>query len=224
MPRKLASALASLLAAACGATAGPGQAAGRSWSVAYNGYGRVVQTARSGVTRITLTPARPASPADTHAALMLSRRSWRDLTAEIRVRTSRQLRRPRPNPWEVGWILWDYLSHQHFYYIALKPNGWELGKKGSGYPGSQRFLATGTHPAFPTGRWYTVTVQQRGDVITVAVDGHRLVRFTDNENPYKRGRIGLYTEDASAAFQPLAIRATADSSEPKEAHARTRTR
>jgi hypothetical protein len=224
MPRKLAYALTSLLAAACGTTAGPGPASGGSWRVAYSGYGHVVQATHSGVTRITLAPARPASPADTHAALALSQRRWGDVTAEIRVRTSKQLRWPHPNPWEVGWILWHYLSNQHFYYIALKPNGWELGKKEPGYPGNQRFLATGAYPAFPVGRWYTVTVQQRRDEITVTADGHRLTRFTDSKNPYQWGRVGLYTEDASATFQPLAIRAANNPATPKEAHARTGTR
>ena len=224
MPRKLTSALAGLLTAACGATAGPGAAAGGPWRIAYDGYGHAAQTTRSGVTRITLSPARPASPADTHAALALSRRSWGDFTAEIRVRTSRQLRWPHPNPWEVGWILWHYLSNQHFYYIALKPNGWELGKEDAAYPGNQRFLATGAHPVFPAGRWYTVTVQQRRDVITVAAAGRRLVRFTDKENPYQWGRVGLYTEDAAATFEPLAVHAADNPSEPKEAHARTGTR
>jgi hypothetical protein len=205
MPRKLASALASLLVAACGA--GAGLATGRSWRVAYNGYGHVAQSSRSGPATITLTPAQPASPGQTHSALVLSRRGWRDLTAQIRVRTSRQLRWPRPNPWEVGWILWHYLSNHHFYYVALKPNGWELGKQDPSYPGNQRFLATGSHPVFPTGRWYAVSVRQRGDVITVNVGGRRLVRFADTENPYEWGRVGLYAEDASATFQPLAIHA-----------------
>src|SRR5438034_1168735 len=82
-------------------------------------------------------------------ALVLSRDTWRDLVAEIRLRTDRQLRRPDPNPWEVGWILWHYTSDQRFYYIALKPNGWELGKADPGYPGDQRFLATAPHPVFP---------------------------------------------------------------------------
>jgi hypothetical protein len=87
-----------------------------------------LSSARHGVTRITLQPARPASRAQTHAALVLSRDTWPDLVAEIRLRTNRQLRRPHPNPWEVGWILWHYTGDQRFYYIALKPNGWELGK------------------------------------------------------------------------------------------------
>jgi hypothetical protein len=180
-------------------------AAGLSWRVAYNGYGQVVQTAGSGVISIALIPSRATSPADTHAALVLSQRSWRDLTAEIRVRTNRQLRSPHPNPWEVGWILWHYLSDQHFYYVALKPNGWELGKEDPAYPGNQRFLATGADPVFATDRWYTVTIQQRRDVITVTVDGDRLVRFTDDERPYQFGRVGLYTEDSSSTFEPRAI-------------------
>ena len=165
---------------------------------------RLVQH-EGGVTRITLQPARVASPAQTHAALVLSRDTWRDLAAEVRLRTNRQLRWPDPNPWEVGWILWHYTSDQRFYYIALKPNGWELGKADPGYPGDQRFLATAPHPVFPPGRWYTVGVTQRGDGMEVDVDGRPLVRFTDRQDPYRSGQVGLYTEDASVTFQPLTV-------------------
>lgn len=194
-----------LLLAGCTSTAATALGPDRPWHVAYNGFGHALSSARHGVTRITLQPARPDSRAQTHAALVLSRDTWRDLVAEIRLRTNRQLRRPHPNPWEVGWILWHYTSDQHFYYIALKPNGWELGKADPGYPGEQRFLATAAHPVFPPGRWYTVRVQQRGDGMEVDVNGHRLVRFTDRQEPYRSGRVGLYTEDASVTFQPVAI-------------------
>ncbi len=194
-----------LLLAGCTSTATPALGPGRPWRLAYNGFGYAMSSARHGVTRITLQPARPESRARTHAALVLSRDTWRDLVAEIRFRTNRQLRRPNPNPWEVGWILWHYTSDQHFYYIALKPNGWELGKADPGYPGEQRFLATAAHPVFPPGRWYTVRVQQRGDSMEVDVNGHRLVRLTDRQDPYRSGRVGLYTEDASVTFQPVAV-------------------
>jgi hypothetical protein len=136
---------------------------------------------------------------------VLSRRSWRDLAVEIRIRTNRQLRRPSPNPWEVGWVLWHYRGDRHFYFIILKPNGWELGKEGPAYPGNQRFLATGTEPAFPPGRWYTIGIQQRGNVIAAEADGHHLARVTDTGTPYRWGQVGLYCEDASATFQPVAI-------------------
>jgi hypothetical protein len=194
-----------LLLAGCTSTAATALGPGRPWRLAYDGFGYALSSARRGVTSITLQPARPGPVAQTHAALVLSRDTRRDLVAEIRLRTNRQLRRPHPNPWEVGWILWHYTSDQRFYYIALKPNGWELGKADPGYPGDQRFLATAPHPVFPPGPWYTVRVTQRGDGMEVDVDGRRLVRFTDRQDPYRSGRVGLYTEDASVTFQPATV-------------------
>lgn len=194
-----------LVLAGCTSTAATGLGPGRPWRLAYDGFGHVWSSTRSGVTRITLQPARAASQAQTHAALVLSRDAWPDLVAEVQLRTNRQLRWPDPNPWEVGWILWHYTSDHRFYYIALKPNGWELGKADPGYPGDQRFLATASNPAFPPGRWYTVRVQQRGNGIEVDVDGRRLVHFTDSQSPYLSGRVGLYTEDASVTFQPVTV-------------------
>ena len=205
MRLSVAAALTLLALASCGPAETTALGPGRPWRLAYDGYGHVSASTHHSVIRLTLQPARPTSPASTHAALVLSRSSWRDLTVEIRVRTSHQLRQPHPNAWEVGWILWHYVNDQHFYYIVLKPNGWELGKADPDYPGHQRFLATGTHPAFPTGRWYTVRVQQRGDTIQANVDGHPLVRFVDTQRPYLSGRVGLYVEDASATFQPVAF-------------------
>jgi hypothetical protein len=194
-----------LLLAGCTSTAAGQLGPGRPWNVAYNGFGHVSSSTQRGATRITLQPAQAAAPSQTHAALVLSRDKWRDLVAEIQLRTNGQLRWPHPNPWEVGWILWHYTSDQRFYYIALKANGWELGKADPDYPGDQRFLATASQPVFPPGRWYTVRVQQRGADIEVDVDGRRLVRFTDRQNPYRAGRVGLYTEDASVTFQPITV-------------------
>jgi hypothetical protein len=194
-----------LLLAGCASTAATQLGPGRPWQVSYNGYGHAWSSTQRGVTQITLQPAQAVSLAQTHAALVLSRDTWRDLVAEIQVRTNRQLRSPHPNPWEVGWILWHYTSDQRFYYIALKPNGWELGKADPAYPGDQRFLATASQPVFPPGRWYTVRIQQRGASMEVDVDGRRLVRFTDSQDPYRSGQVGLYTEDASATFQPISV-------------------
>jgi hypothetical protein len=123
------------------------------------------------------------------------------MSIEVRMRTTRQLRRPQPNPWEVGWLLWHYQDDTHFYYLALKPNGWELGKEDPAYPGNQRYLATGSSPDFALGRWYVVRVSQHGPAIGVTVDGKSLVRVTDTQDPYLSGRVGLYAEDASATFQ-----------------------
>jgi 3-keto-disaccharide hydrolase len=205
MRRSLAAALTLLALAGCG-QAGTGPfGPGRPWRLAYDGYGHVSASTRHGVVYLTLKPSRAASPASTHAALVLSRKSMRDFTLEIWIRTNRQLRQPQPNPWEVGWLLWHYSDDEHFYYVALKPNGWELGKADPGYPGNQRFLATGTRPVFPPARWYAVGVRQRGAAIQVSVAGRPLVRYVDTQRPYHSGSIGLYAEDASATFQPVAF-------------------
>jgi len=48
----------------------------------------------------------------------------------------------------VAWVVFRYIDDDHFYHLALKPSGWELGKTDPSYPGGQRFLTTGTLPQF----------------------------------------------------------------------------
>lgn len=40
-------------------------------------------------------------------------------------------------------------------------------------------------------------------MLTVEVDGKKLVNFTDAERPYLQGRVGAYTEDATVEFEGL---------------------
>lgn len=60
----------------------------------------------------------------------------------------------KPNPWEVGWLLWCFSpdpthpydpsptsnSNFRFYALCLKANGWEVSKQDPSYQGGQRFL------------------------------------------------------------------------------------
>lgn len=64
----------------------------------------------------------------------------------------------KPNPWEVGWLLWCFSpdpthpydpsptsnSNFRFYALTLKPNGWEVSKQDPSYKGGQRFLKSNT--------------------------------------------------------------------------------
>ena len=44
-----------------------------------------------------------------------------NFTYRGRVRTVRQLREGSPaNPWEVAWVVWNYVDPNHFYYLAIK--------------------------------------------------------------------------------------------------------
>ncbi|MFG3441167.1 hypothetical protein ACGF0J_28285 [Nonomuraea sp. NPDC047897] len=170
----------------------------------YDGYGGACtyQDAGRWVWRLSPKPAR--FPAETHAALALTTVDYGDVRLRVRARTLHQLRRPTPNPWEVAWVVWHYTDDNHFYYLVPKPNGWELGKVTPGYPGNQRYLATG-EDSFGLGAWHTIEVRQVGDTITAGVDGRELVRFRDRERPYLGGRAGLYNEDATTDFTNLHV-------------------
>lgn len=189
-----------------GAFAVTGARAGGDWTVVFDGYGSVRRAFVQDREAHELAPAAARRPDETHAALVVSTRSFDDLRLTMEVRTARQLRRGSPpNPWEAAWAVWHYQDEGHFYYLVLKPNGWELGKRHPEGEGGQRFLASGDTPAYPLGAWYRLDVTQVGPTITVRVDGRLLTRFTDDHEPYLGGRIGMYVEDAVAQF--AAVRA-----------------
>lgn len=168
------------------------------WLAVFDGEGRT--TSSDGTIELSPRPAR--APEETHAGLVVSVTEFGDVDFSTDVRTLEQTRVGPPNPWEVGWIVWHYDDHRRFYYFALKPNGWELGKVDPAYPGGQRFLRTGGAPA-DDGETRQVRVRQLGAVMQVWVDGEHVVTFSDTEDPYLRGAVGVYSEDARVEFSNL---------------------
>jgi hypothetical protein len=177
-----------------------------AWQAVFDGFGQV-WIASDGSNVLSLRPEAATSKRETHSALVTSTASFGDLDLAVRAHTVTQLRAQTPNPWEVAWVLWHYTDNTHFYYVILKPNGWELGKEDPAYPGSQRFLATGSSPTFAIGVWRNVGVRQVENAIAVTVDGVPLVTFTDQERPYVSGKLGLYTEDAESHYDDVIVRA-----------------
>jgi hypothetical protein len=147
---------------------------------------------------LEISPAQSTSPGETHSALVLSQTCFSgDLTFDGSICTIEQLRvGSAPNPWETGWLVWNYTDNDHFYYFSLKPNGWELGKRDPAYEGGQRFLATGDSVSLEMGAWTRFSVVQTGGEMRVSLDGAEVVRFVDLERPYEAGRLGVYSEDA----------------------------
>jgi len=173
------------------------------WKSIFDGYGRVgIAKADSKV--LTLAPMVSDRASETHAALAATTASFGDLDMRMRMKTVKQLRDGNPNPWEVAWGIWHYQDNTHFYYLILKPNGWELGKADPAYPGAQRFLATGSQ-RFPIGRWHDIRVRQVGRTMKVWANGGFLTKFTDRERPYKRGAVAVYNEDAKTYFDEVLI-------------------
>jgi hypothetical protein len=171
-----------------------------AWRSVFTGYGSTGQQPDG---TLVLSPT-PPTGSDTHAALIAGVTPYRDFDVRIRLRTTAQLRRPVPNPWERGWVLWHYTDPSHFYYLLLKTDGWEIGKEDPAYPGSQRFLATGPG-SYPLGQWHEVRIRQTADTMAVWIDGAALATARDDANPHQEGLIGLYTEDATAEYQNVTI-------------------
>lgn len=198
-------ALAVLLLPACSSagadnTWGDGDEVG-PWTVRYTGYGEVSVND----SQVILEPRSAESLDQTHGALVQTTAQCQDANFAVTVRTESQVRKDPPNPWEVGWVLWNFHNDTHFYAVALKPNGWELSKQDPAYPGNQRFLDSGTSPQFPIGEDYRVAVSQDWPAMTVTVDGTELVTFVDEESPYRGGAAALYTEDARVVFSDFEL-------------------
>ncbi len=174
------------------------------WRTVFHGYGRVGVEPGGRDQVLALRPRAATDRQTTHAALVVSDRAFTDCALTARLQTRRRIRRGVPAAWEVAWLVFRYQDPQHFYYLALKPGGWELGKADPTGPGGQRFLRTGPQ-RFPLRRWHEATIEGRGDRLRVRADGELLAEFTDTDAPYLQGAVGFYTEDASVAFDEVSV-------------------
>lgn len=218
------------------------------WNVEYDGYGTVAVVRDETRQRVVdLQPAIDPPQAGTTAAMVKGQAETSgDVVVRARMRTLSQNATSRepaqtPKPWEVGWIMWNATTRdgpgdqgtgiptdvtEHSYYLALKPNGWEIGKLDqalftAGGDGGQRYLATGSSPTYPVGsQWRYVVISQIDSTIRVRVDGVTLATFTDGpgsggyrpwtsypaQEIYTSGALALYSEDAHVQFKDVSVK------------------
>lgn len=172
----------------------------RNWRVVFTGYGKV---SGDGSGRLVMAPKASTSPDETHAVLVVSNMaSVKDCeVVAARVATNSQLRvGSAANPWETAWLVWDYVDNEHFSYVALKTNGWEVGRRDPAYPGGQRFVATGGSPAFAVGTAATVKVTSVGEGNVLNVNGNDVASFAMPDATERVGAVGMYTEDAKVSW------------------------
>lgn len=166
------------------------------WRVVFDGmnHGPSIRL-RPGLLR--LAPQSARGDGATNAALVVSRRGFTGpslaLTATWTTRATTRI--GVANPWEAGWLVWDYVDNDHFTYLVLKPNGWEVGRRDPSQRGGQRFVADGDLPTTPIGMTRTATVTRTDGTTSIKVDDQHLVTFTLPPNE-RRGAIGMYSEDA----------------------------
>ncbi len=175
------------------------------FNVVFNGFGTVGLTSQ----RLRLSPAAATQPNETHAALVRATTESAAVDLRVDVATVAQLRQGSPaNVWEVGWVIWNYADNDHFWYLAVKPNGWEIGRRDPSGAGGQVFVATGSTPSTPVGQSRRVRIRHDGsNRLRVWLDG-QLVSDIRRANPlFPTAAIGFYSEDATVDFDNLTVAA-----------------
>lgn len=187
-----------------------------AWEQAYDGYGRI-----SFGKQLELSPRAPASSKKTHASLVLLKDSpkSKDFAVRVRFENVKPLRGPAANPWEVFWLMFNYVpdgAHKKTNYFVFKPNGVELGTAWNEV--DQAFLQTADEPRSQNGRVYEVTLYKSGQTVDAFVDGHPVLSHTATSPSTSSssavakdllfdhaGKIGLYTEDATVRIHEVSI-------------------
>lgn len=209
------------------------------WHCHYTGNGTVDVRTSDSSRRLYEKPQVSTTEFETHAALVTSNSSVKNLEIELDMKTIAQTRQNFPaNNWETAWVM-AYVDDFHHYYFTLKASGWELGKKDNDQSAEEQwFLATGLSPSANIGGTpQHVELKVDGDLITVTVDGVQLVQVRDdgvtvtnqvNGNtvyvPPQSGTLagnkkaGLYNEDAEVTFDNVRLQSLA---QPAYAHKRT---
>ncbi len=155
-------------------------------------------------------PKTATSPGQTFSSFALStQKSY--MTLELDMKTYKQLRQnSAANSWESAWVMWRWTDLFHHYYFVLKTSGIEFGKKDTSCNCEQQvFLKTGTSPTLKIDTWNHVKISSIGKHTTIWLDG---VKVVDMDDPsYSKtadmsgGYIGLYSEDASSAFDKVTV-------------------
>lgn len=182
----------------------------KDWHEVYNGYGSNFFHPDEGV---VLEPKPAHSRSETHANLVLVRKTeihpLKDFVLTAQISTERQLRTPKPNPWEVLWFFFNCQPGPNealkTNYFMIKPNGIEIGKAFNHV--KQKILLTRDQPRLVLGKTYSITLIKVGTHIDALVDGIPILSTAAHSLPIidSPGAIGIYTEDARAHLFDLSI-------------------
>jgi hypothetical protein len=183
------------------------------WLGVGDGYGAMgVKTDKDGNNIFFLNPKVAETKNATYSSLVRSVDNFTDFELKLNIRTDKQLRLNDPaNSWEAGWVFFRYGDTFHYYWLVVKSNGVELGKKDCDncfdpFMG-QIFLKELESPTLQTGNWSTWSIQVIGNQIKVDIDGNQLIDYTDNtiSEKLREGAIALYTEDADVVYDNVYI-------------------
>jgi hypothetical protein len=181
------------------------------WKNVYSGYGSTGVKGTDGRIVFYLSPKASTSPSETHAALVKSTDKFCDFSMRVHMNTVEPLRVNSPaNMWEVGWLFFRYSDTFHYYWLLVKPNGIELGKKDcdtcTDPVDGQKFLVTKSTPALKFNTWNKVNVNMVGNHIKVYWNDNLVIDYKDTTMSPKlaSGSIAMYSEDAYVLYNGMA--------------------
>ncbi len=182
------------------------------WKNVYSGYGSTGVKAVDGRIVFYLSPMASTSAAETHAALVKSTDNFCNFAMQVHMNTVEPLRKNSPaNMWEVGWLFFRYSDTFHYYWLLVKPNGIELGKKDcdtcTDPVDGQKFLVTKSSPALKFDTWNKVRVDMVGNNIKVYWNNELVINYKDTTMSQKlaSGSIAMYSEDAYVLYNGMAV-------------------
>jgi hypothetical protein len=182
------------------------------WKNVYSGHGSTGVKNVDWRSVFYLSPMASKSAAETHAGLVKSTDKFCNFSMKVDMNTAKQLRQfSPPNKWEVGWLLFRYSDTFHYYWLVVKPNGIELGKKDcnscTNPVDGQKFLVTKSTPTLKINTWNKIQVDMIGNNIKVYFNGNLVINYTDNAMSSKlaSGSIAMYSEDAYVLFNNMDV-------------------
>ncbi|WP_458747491.1 family 16 glycoside hydrolase [Candidatus Nitrosocosmicus sp. T] len=182
------------------------------WKNVYSGYGSTGVHEASQRVNFWLNPQASTSASETHAALVMSNDIFCNFSMQTDINTAKQLRQNSPaNTWEVGWLFFRYSDTFHYYWLLVKPNGIELGKKDcdtcTNPVDGQKFLVTKSSPTLKINTWNNVKIDMIGNNIKVYWNGNLVIDYIDTTMSPKlaSGAIAMYSEDAYVKYDNMNV-------------------
>jgi hypothetical protein len=182
------------------------------WKNVYSGYGSTGVKNVDWRSVFYLSPKASISPSETHAALVKSTDQYCNFSMKVDMNTVKPLRQNSPaNTWEVGWLFFRYSDTFHYYWLLVKPNGIELGKKDcdncSDPVDGQKFLVTKSSPTLKMNTWNNVKIDMIGNNIKIYWNGNLVINYTDQTMSPKlaSGSVAMYSEDAYVLYNNMNV-------------------
>ena len=152
----------------------------------------------------------PAGP-DLRSVQVKSTQQWGNARFTFDVTTEKQTVTSGVQPWMCAWILLRHLDKWRHYYVAVKLNGIEFGKKDAPVglePQSevekyQKILWTGG-PTTTIGQKRNLIIETNGDTFKITVDGTTVMTMTDVSS-FKSGSLSPYSEGAQSRYGPIKV-------------------